>query len=345
MPMLSYQTLQTALQMVSTVTSRAVGNQPEGTAASRPSVTVVIPAYRVAPLIADVLLRIPAEVATIIVVDDASPDNLQEVLARVHDPRLVVVRHETNRGVGGAMKTGFKKALELGADVVVKVDGDGQMDPGLIPRFVEPIASGEADFTKGNRFDDLSVIRRMPLVRRIGNLALSFLVKLASGYWHLFDPCNGYLAVRASVLRRVNLARLSDRYFLEISLLCEAYFTRAVLLDVPMQPVYAGETSSLNPVGSALSFAPRLIQRSLYRVFMSYFMRDFTVVSVFLASGVPLMVFGVTWSAVQWIHTYRTNVPATTGTVMVGMLPIVLGFQLLLQALVLDVGNDPKRSR
>lgn len=331
--------------MVSTVPSREVDYQSGGAAASRPSVTVVIPAYKVAPFIAVVLRRIPAEVTTIIVVDDASPDHLHEVLAHVQDPRLVVLRHETNRGVGGAMKTGFKKALELGADIVVKVDGDGQMDPTLIPKFIAPIASGEADFTKGNRFDDLSVIRRMPLVRRIGNLALSFLVKLASGYWRLFDPCNGFIAIRASVLHRVNLSRLSDRYFLEISLLCEAYFTRAVLVDVPMEPVYAGESSSLNPFGSALSFAPRLVQRSLYRVFMSYFMRDFNVVSVFLASGIPLMAFGAAWSTFQWIHVYRTNIPATTGTVMIGMLPIVLGFQLLLQALVLDVGNEPKRSR
>jgi len=313
--------------------------------ASQPSVAVVIPAFRVAPTIAGVLARIPADVGAIVVVDDASPDNLQEVLAGVRDRRVVVIRHDTNRGVGGAMKTGFRKALELGAEVIVKVDGDGQMDPGLVHWFVDPIASGDADFTKGNRFDDLSVIRQMPLVRRAGNLGLSFLVKLASGYWGLFDPCNGFIAIRAAVVRKMNLDRLSDRYFLEISLLCEAYFARAVLADIPMQPVYAGATSSLNPLGSFFSFAPRLVQRSFYRVFMSYFMRDFNVVSVFLTAGIPLVVFGAVWSAYHWMHTYQTNIPATTGTVMVGMLPIVLGFQLLLEALVLDVGNEPKRSR
>ena len=309
------------------------------------SIAVVIPAYRVAPYISNVIARVPSNVRTIIVVDDASPDDLQAVLAREHDGRLVVVRHEQNRGVGGAMKTGFRKALELGADIIVKVDGDGQMDPVLIHQFVEPIVSGEADFTKGNRFDDLSTIRKMPLVRRVGNLALSFLVKLASGYWRLFDPCNGYIAVRAAVLRKVNLDRLADRYFLEISLLCEAYFARAVLLDIPMRPVYAGETSSLSPVGSAGNFAPRLVQRWLYRMFMSYFMRDFNVVSIFLVTGLPMMIFGLVWSVYQWVHTYRLGVPATTGTVMIGILPIVLGFQLILQAVVLDVGNEPKRGR
>jgi glycosyltransferase involved in cell wall biosynthesis len=155
-----------------------------------PSIAVVIPAYRVAGHVEHVVARVPAVVRHIIVVDDASPDLLQDVLAKVVEPRLIVLRHEVNRGVGGAMKTGIQRALELGADIVVKVDGDGQMDPALIPQFVEPIVSGEADFAKGNRFDDLSVIRAMPFVRRAGNLALSFLVKLASGYWHAFDPTN-----------------------------------------------------------------------------------------------------------------------------------------------------------
>ncbi len=310
-----------------------------------PSIAVVIPAYRVASQIAGVIAGVPADVRHILVVDDASPDTLQAVLEEVSDPRLIVLRHDKNRGVGGAMKTGFEKALELDADIIVKVDGDGQMDPALIPQFVEPIVSGDADLTKGNRFDDLSYIRRMPLARRLGNLSLSFLVKLASGYWHVFDPCNGYVAIRSRVLRRLSFDRLGDRYFFEISLLCEAYFAKAVLQDIPMQPVYAGETSSLSPMNSVTHFAPRLIQRSLYRVFMSYFMRDFNVVSVFLVGGIPALLFGTAWSTYHWILSVRSQVVATTGTVIIGMLAIVLGFQLILQAIVLDVGNEPRRHR
>jgi len=221
----------------------------------------------VADRIVDVIRRIPPEVRHVIVVDDASPDRLTDALATVSDRRLMVLRHDVNRGVGGAMKTGFAKALDLGSDIIVKIDGDGQMDPALIPRFVDPILSGEADFTKGNRFEDLSHIRRMPVVRRVGNLMLSFLVKLASGYWHSFDPTNGYVAFGSRVLRRMSFDRLADRYFFEISLLSEAYFAHAVLQDIPMKPVYAGETSSLNPIGSALSFTPRLVRRAFYRVF------------------------------------------------------------------------------
>jgi dolichol-phosphate mannosyltransferase len=312
---------------------------------AHPCIIVVIPAYRVAPYVADVIARVPADVRHIVVVDDASPDALQDVLGAVSDPRLVVVGHPVNRGVGGAMKTGFSKALELGADIVVKVDGDGQMDPRLLPAFVGPIVSGEADFTKGNRFDNLAFITEMPVVRRIGNVALSFLVKVASGYWHSFDPCNGYQAIRADVLRRLDFERLDERYLFEISLLCEAYFAKAVLQDVSMRPVYAGETSSLSPMGSILDFAGPLLKRFLYRGFMGYFLRDFSVVSVFLLGGVPAVVFGVAWSAYHWVQSYRTNMAATTGTVIIGMLGIVLGFQLILQAVVLDVGNEPRRQR
>ena len=310
-----------------------------------PALAVVIPAYRVAPFVADVIARMPALVRHIIVVDDASPDDLQAVLSKVADPRLIVLRHDVNRGVGGAMKTGFAKALQLNADVVIKIDGDGQMDPDLISLFIEPILSGEADFTKGNRFDDLAFIQKMPLIRRVGNLGLSFLFKMASGYWHAFDPCNGYVALHARVLRRLNMSRLAERYFFEISLLCEAYFTRAVLQDIPMRPVYAGETSSLSPMGSATDFAPRLLGRSMYRIFMSYFMRDFNVVSVFLVVGLPTFMFGLGWSIYHWVQSSLSQMLTSTGTVMIGVLAVVLGFQLLLQAIVLDVGNEPRRVR
>ncbi len=310
-----------------------------------PSLAVVIPAYRVAPLIAGVIARIPPEVRHIVVVDDASPDDLQAILQTVTDPRVFVVQHPQNRGVGGAMKTGFAKALELGADILIKIDGDGQMDPALIPQFIQPLLNGEADFTKGNRFADLAVIRRMPLVRRLGNLALSFLVKMASGYWGVFDPCNGYLALRAELARRLDFQRIDERYFFEISLLCEVYFAQATLCDIPMAPVYGEETSSLSPLASVKDFAPRLLGRTGYRLFMSYFMRDFNVISVFLAVGAPALLFGVIWSLYYWWQSLHTHTLTSTGTVMIGVLAIVLGFQLCLQAIALDVENEPGRRR
>lgn len=303
----------------------------------------MVPAYRAAGTIAGVLAKIPAEVQHVVVVDDASPDSLQDILEEVDDPRVVVLRHESNRGVGGAMKTGFQAALALGADIVVKVDADGQMDPAMIPDFVEPILRGDADVTKGNRFAYLGFIRRMPFWRRLGNLGLSFLVKAASGYWHAFDPTNGYIAVRAEVLEEMDRDRLADGFFFETSFLCEAYFTRAILEDVPMHPVYGDETTSLRPLMMIGHFTPRLIGRLFYRIFMNYFMRDFNAVSVFLTAGIPALAFGVVWSVYHWIHSYSESVRTGTGTIMIGALAILIGFQLILQATVLDVENEPGR--
>jgi dolichol-phosphate mannosyltransferase len=308
-----------------------------------PSIVVVVPAYRAADSIEAVLAKIPAEVDHVVIVDDASPDALQEALARVGDPRVVVRRHETNRGVGGAMKTGFQAALELGADIVVKIDADGQMDPSLILEFVGPIVRGEADMTKGNRFAYLPFIRRMPFVRRLGNLGLSFLSKAASGYWHAFDPTNGYVALRSSVLEEMDRRRLAEGYFFEISLLCETYFTRAILEDVPMQPFYGDEASSLRPMRMVGHFTPRLIGRFFYRIFMNYFMRDFNAVSVFLVAGVPTFLFGLAWSIFHWVRSAGRDVPTGAGTIIIGALAILIGFQLILQATVLDVENEPGR--
>ena len=143
----------------------------------------------------------------------------EDLLGEVHDlVRRALLWHESNRGVGGAMKTGFQAVLALDADVVVKVDADGHMDPAMIPDFIEPILRGDADVTKGNRFAYLGFIRRMPFWRRLGNLGLSFLVKAASGYWHAFDPTNGYIAVRQwEVLEEMDRDRLADGFFFETS--------------------------------------------------------------------------------------------------------------------------------
>jgi glycosyltransferase involved in cell wall biosynthesis len=307
------------------------------------SVVVVMPAYRAAATIGDVIARMPPLVRRILVVDDASPDDLAARLAALGDPRVELLRHAENRGVGGACKTGFARAVALGADVIAKIDSDGQMDPAQLGVLLAPLLSGQADFAKGNRLWDLTLVDRMPWVRRFGNLALSFLVKLASGYWSVFDPCNGFVAVRRALWERVRVERLAERYFFEISLLCESYHARAVVRDVAMAPVYGDEVSSLSPLGSFVDFLPRLVARAVNRVGLAYFVRDFNLVSVFTLGGVPLLVFGIGWSAVHWVRSVQSGVVATTGTVVIGLLSIILGFQLLLQAIVLDVQNEPGR--
>ena len=317
----------------------------DGSPDRAPVVAAVLPAYRTASSIRGVIENIPASVRHVIVVDDASGDGVGAAVSAIGDSRVLLVSHETNRGVGGAMKTGFDRALALGADIIVKLDSDGQMDPTLIPSLVAPLVQGRADLAKGNRFADLAVISTMPPFRRAGNLALSFLVKAASGYWSLLDPCNGYIAIQNDLLRDIRRDRLADRYFFEISLLCEAYRAGGVVLDVAMAPRYGDEVSSLSPARSLFEFSGRLLGRIVSRIGFAYFLRDFNVVSVFISAGVPLMAFGVLWSAYHWYRSVATQVVATTGTVMIGTLAIILAFQLLLQAVVLDVQNEPGRSQ
>src|SRR5262249_25404382 len=147
---------------------------------------VVIPCFRVRAHILDVLARIGRSVSAVYVVDDACPEKTGDLVeSTVRDPRVRVLRHEANQGVGGAVMTGYREALAQGMDIVVKIDGDGQMDPALLPRFTRPIIEGSADYTKGNRFFDVASMKPMPPIRLIGNAALSFMSKLSSGYWDI----------------------------------------------------------------------------------------------------------------------------------------------------------------
>lgn len=308
-------------------------------------ICIVIPAYRVASHIEAVLQGIPSWVWKIIVVDDKSPDDLAARVEALHNPRVELIRHEINQGVGGAVKTGFSKAVELGATILIKMDGDGQMDPVFLPDLLKPILAGEADFVKGNRFGRLESITRMPFHRRIGNLSWSFFVKAGSGYWNLFDPNNGYLALDADVYRRLDLHFLHPRYFFETSLLVELNLVRAVTVEVPMPAIYAGEPSSLSVMAVISTFPGLLLSRFFRRLWLQYFVMNFSVGTIFVTLGSVMSLFGAIWGAYWWRNSIITGQPATAGTVMVASLPLILGFQMLLQALTLDVQNIPKVSQ
>ncbi len=318
-----------------------VNGKEAAVATTQPSVAVVIPAYRVASLITEVIARIPDEVRYIIVVDDASPDNLQEVLQEIFDPRLIVLRHDKNSGVGGAMKTGFKKALELDADIIVKIDGDGQMDPTLLLYFIAPILTNVADYTKGNRFYHPESLHSMPPARLVGNAILSFMTKLSSGYWHIFDPTNGYIAIHGAVLRQLPLEKIDERYFFESDMLFRLNTVRAVIVDLPMDAVYAHEKSNLSILRVWPAFLKGHARNTLKRIIYNYFLRDFHLASLEWIAGVLLIGFGIVFGVVEWTTSVRTGVHASAGTVMLSALPVILGLQLLLSALNYDVANVP----
>jgi glycosyltransferase involved in cell wall biosynthesis len=319
---------------------REVNGLPEPTC----HIAVVIPAYRVESYIADVIRRVPPSVTSIIVVDDKSPDGTGQLLDELapRDSRLVVLHHDVNGGVGAATKSGYTEALRRGADIVVKLDGDGQMKPENIGELVAHIVAGEAEYVKGNRFQDWSYLQSMPLARKFGNLGLSFLIKLASGYWNVFDPTNGFTAISAKTLRQLNFARLENRYLFESSMLLELYRFVVPIKQVPMPAAYNGETSSLNVWKSLIEFPAYLIPALARRFVHRYIWQDFTAVSVFVIVGLISVLFGVIFGCYHWIQSLETMKPATAGTVMLSAVPVILGFQLLLQAIVLDIENVPK---
>lgn len=307
-------------------------------------VAVVIPAYRVADYVSQVIEAVPSDVRTIVVVDDASPDRTSDVVRALNDPRVVLVRHERNRGVGGAMKTGFREALDRGAQICVKIDGDGQMEPSLAPRFCQPILRGEADFVKGNRFMAGGGVGTMPFVRKLGNMGLSFVVKLASGYWRVFDPTNGYVSIRREALECLNWAWIADDYFFETSLLIGLHAARAVVRELPLQARYAGEPSSLRPWRLLGQFPGRLIKSLVRRVWYEYFQYDFGMVSLLLMIGCPLLMLGIGLGAWYWLRSIHSGTPATGGQVMLSALPILASLQMLIQALALDMASVPVKS-
>jgi dolichol-phosphate mannosyltransferase len=307
------------------------------------TLAVVIPSYRVKAHILDVIARIGPEVAMIFVVDDACPDGSGAFVGeQCRDPRVRVLRHEVNRGVGGAMMTGYRAALDAGADIIVKVDGDGQMDPALIPHIARPVLARQADYAKGNRFHSLWNVRRMPRVRLYGNAALSFMTKLSSGYWGIFDPTNGYTAIHAAALERIEFANVSERYFFETDMLINLGNARAVVADVPMEAVYADEVSNLRIRNELWPFLRTHLRELVKRIFYTYFLRDFSPATLQLLIGAIFLLFGTIYGAAEWYRSVSTGEIASTGTVMIAVLPIILGVQLLLNFLAFDMANEPK---
>ena len=307
-------------------------------------IAAVIPAYRVEREIEAALASLPDFIRHIIVVDDASPDRTAELVEQAsrRDGRVLLIRHEKNRGVGGAMVTGFRKALELGAQIIVKMDGDGQMDARHLPSLLVPLVRGQADYTKGNRFRDFQSLRQMPLIRRLGNMGLGFLTKVATGYWNVFDPTNGYVAIRAEALAQLPLERVDNTYFFETSMLGNLYLLGAVVRELPMPAQYRDEVSSLLIHRVLLEFPLKLFAAFLRRMWLKNFIYDFTMVSVYLLTGLPLLLFGLIFGIVKWIHYASLNLPAPTGTVMLPTLAVILAIQILLSAIALDLQSVPK---
>jgi glycosyltransferase involved in cell wall biosynthesis len=308
-------------------------------------IAVVIPCYRVTRHIAGVIGAIGPECWRIYVVDDACPDGSGDfVTANARDARIRVLRNATNQGVGGAVMAGYRAAIADGATVIVKIDGDGQMDPRLLRHFVAPILSGEADYTKGNRFYDFANVARMPRIRIFGNAALSIFAKLSTGYWGVFDPTNGYTAIHARLAQHLPLEKISKRYFFETDVLFRLNTLRAVVVDVPMDAIYGDETSNL-PIARVMpEFFAKHARNLLRRLFYNYFLRDVSIASIELVLGTLLLAFGLTFGAYHWIKSAEAGIATPVGTIMLSALSVLAGLQFVMSFVNYDIASVPKRA-
>ncbi|WP_431476283.1 glycosyltransferase family 2 protein [Massilia eburnea] len=306
-------------------------------------IAVVIPCYKVTNHVLGVIAAIGPEVWRIYAVDDKCPEGSGDFIEKNNvDPRVVVLRNEVNQGVGGAVMHGYRQAIADGAGVIVKIDGDGQMDPSLVPDFVGPILRGEADYTKGNRFYDLEEIRSMPAIRLFGNAVLSFMTKISSGYWDLFDPTNGYTAIHVDVASHLPFDKISKRYFFETDILFRLNTLRAVVQDVPMDASYGDEVSNLKISKIVGEFLAKHIRNFSKRIFYNYYLRDLSIASVELPLGLLLLGFGSVYGLSHWLSAAREGTVTPAGTVMLSALPVLMGVQLILAFLAFDISSVPK---
>ena len=308
-----------------------------------PRVAAIVPCFRVRRHIDAVLEGLLPVVDHVYVVDDACPEHTGDyVRQRYAHAMVTTVLHAQNLGVGGAVLSGYRRARADGYEILVKVDGDGQMDAAYIPALIAPIVEGRADYTKGNRFFDPRTLVSMPAVRRLGNALLSFVSKLSSGYWDVMDPANGFTAVHVAVLRWLPLESIEQRYFFESDMLFRLACIRAVVVDVPMPARYGDEQSQLQVGRAALEFPSKHLVRLFKRVGYAYFLRGFNAGTILLLAGLPLLGFGTAYGVYHWWEARSFGVPAATGVVMLAALPTILGVQCLLSFLSIDVASAPR---
>lgn len=313
---------------------------------STPRIAVVIPCYRVKSHIQDVIKGIGREVSRIYVVDDACPEKTGEfVKSQIKDKRIQVLSHAENQGVGGAVITGYKTAIADGMDIIVKIDGDGQMNPQLIPTIARPVLEGNADYSKGNRFDSLENLFGMPKVRIFGNAILSLWSKVASGYWTVTDPTNGFTAIHRKALEAINLDKVRQSYFFESDMLFRLSIANCVVADVPMLSVYGEEKSNLKISKVLFEFPWRHSINFLKRIFYRYYLREWSVGSFELPIGVFLLVFGTWFGLSSYLTAVAAGTATTAGQVTASAVALILGVQLLLSFLTYDVQSEPRIPR
>lgn len=309
-----------------------------------PRVLVVVPAYRVRAQVLDVISKSLDVADHVLVVDDACPDESGKHVEREfsQQKRVSVIFSNQNLGVGGALKKGFDWALARDFEIVVKVDGDGQMDPSLVPELIGPLVNRTAEYAKGNRFDSPRTVRQMPFARLLGNAALSLFSKASSGYWSVSDPTNGFIAIKRETLAKLEHDLLSDTFFFESDLLFRLSIVKARISEMPMAAVYGEERSNLKIARVLVTFPFLYFRNLVKRIAYNYYVREWSIGSLELPVGIALMLWGLWFGLTSYFTAQAQGIYVTAGQAVATSIGIILGFQLLLSFIAQDVQSEPK---
>lgn len=304
-------------------------------------IAVVIPAHNESALVGKVIDTLPPLVDIAVVIDDFSSDDTGQAARSMGDPRVIVLRNDRNLGVGGSILRGHSQALASGADISVVMAGDAQMDPDYLPALLDPIIDEGYGFAKANRFFSATAFSGMPRHRIVGNVILSFATKAASGYWHIFDPQNGYTAITAEVLRHLPLDKIEQRYAFENDLLIHLNILRVRVKDVEVPALYGAERSGIRLRTVIPSMSLLLIRGFWRRMFWKYVLWSFSPIALLFFCGLFLLAFGLGFGI--WdIYEAAAGIVPTSGSVLLGVAPCLLAGQLLVAALVLDIIESPR---
>ena len=300
---------------------------------------VVVPAYNEDALIGSTVEGIPAFVDSIIVVDDGSKD-ATAARAQNADQRVEIISHEKNQGVGAAIVTGYKRAIANGVDVTAVMAADGQMDPDDLETLVRAVALGETDYAKANRLFTGQAWQLIPRTRYLGNAALSFLTKIASGYWHVADSQSGYTAVNLETLKLLDLDRVYRRYGFPNDLLVHLNVFNRRVRDYPSRPIYGvGERSGIRLRHVVPKISWLLLKGFFWRMGQKYVIRDFHPLILFYTLGGLLFGFGIALGIAEVILRFLGN-PITSATIVLVALLVISGLQLLLFAMWFDMESN-----
>lgn len=305
-------------------------------------IAVVVPCYNEESQIEQVIATIPDYIDAIVVIDDVSRDNTIKVIERAQqgNPKVVLIKHNKNQGVGGAIASGYKWARDNNMDIAVVMAGDGQMDPDELPKLIEPIVNGETDYTKTNRLFYGDAFNQIPKVRYFGNSILSLLTKIASGYWHIADSQSGYTAIGKEPLQLIDWDKMYKRYGQPNDLLVRLNIYNFRVRDIITKPVYnVGEKSKMKVHHVVFTIGWLLIKQFFFRLKEKYVIRDFHPLVFFyffgfflMAASIPLFVrFMYFWIAFN--HIPKVNFLAW-------MFAVIMGIQFILFAMWFDMDNN-----